>query len=145
MDGERGSRGQLELTGVPNPSCLVRDRSFEDDSVFRPLPIVWEPCRWVPVGLGCLTALWVRAVAVLVSPCQPKGALYQVCAGTAGAQAWPRKPRGSPGLERNSGLCNPLVLVQSTAFLVEKKKKKRKYVYAPAKCEDWIINVWDSK
>lgn len=58
-DAEWSSRGQLQLTGVPNSSWLDRDWRSEEDSELRPLPIVWEAYIWIPVGLACLTAVWV--------------------------------------------------------------------------------------
>lgn len=82
-DAEWGSRRQLRLTGVPSSSWLVRDWRSEEDSELRQLPREWEACIWIPVGLGCLTALWVSAMAVLVLPFQLKAPLYLVCAGTA--------------------------------------------------------------
>lgn len=57
-DAEQDSRGQEQLTGVPSPPWLLRDQRFEEDSLFRPLPVSWEAYIRVPVGLGRLTAPW---------------------------------------------------------------------------------------
>lgn len=125
--GEKGGMPirQLELT-VPCARAHMGHawhfKSLGDVGVLERGRQAWGV--WLP--WGC------EPMAALVLHFQPKGASYPVCAGTACAQAWPHKPQGCPGLERNSNQSNPLVLVQSTPVLV----RKRKYSCAPAKCED---------
>lgn len=67
-DTEWGSRGQRQLARVPSTSWLVRNRRVEEDSVFKPLLIVWDACIGAALGVGHPTALWVWAVAELVLP-----------------------------------------------------------------------------
>jgi len=82
--------GQLQLTGVLNPSWLVRDRRFEEDFVFRPLPVMWEAFRSRRTGVpNCRAGVSPGCGGIA---CPAPRCLYPLCAGAACAPARPRKP-----------------------------------------------------
>lgn len=131
-DAEQGSRGQLQLPGVPNASWLVRDWRFEEDSVFRPLPVTWEAYIQVPGGLGSLTTLWERAMAVWVLSFQPK----VVRTWSAQAQLVLRRGPASPEVTQGWNRTQAGVILQSWCRALLFLREKRKYFCAPAKCKN---------